>query len=369
MDVDNNKSNKKAVIRYAGAFIAWVIGSGFATGQELLQFFTSYGYSSYGVVILNLIGFIFISQILFTTGFDKKSDTSFNHFKYFCGEKLGTFYSLLIPVTLILIMSVLLSGAGATLSEYYGINHYIGTAIMAVMVLGAYLIGFERLVKVVSKIGPVIIAFLLLIGMLTIFRDYRNFTEVSNYKAALKVTQSSPHWIISSILYLSLNFLSGSTYFTQLGRTSNSRKDAKYGAIWGAVALILSIAIINTAILLNAENVALLAIPVLYLAGKISYALGAAFTIMLILGMFSSCSAMMWTVCNRFTLGGAKGNRIFAAFITVFIFILGLFSFVELVGIFYPLVGYLGLLFIGCLIYKSINTNYISKYNKEKQSC
>ena len=50
------------VVTFAGAFIAWIIGSGFATGQEILQFFTSYGYYSYGVVLLNLLGFLFLGQ-------------------------------------------------------------------------------------------------------------------------------------------------------------------------------------------------------------------------------------------------------------------------------------------------------------------
>lgn len=248
-----NRQNKKAVIKFAGAFIAWVIGSGFATGQEVLQFFTSYGYLSYGVVLLNLIGFLFLGQVLLVTGYEHKTEKPFNQFKFFCGEKLGTFYSWLIPITLVLIMPVLISGAGATLSEYYRINHYIGSAIMAGMVLCAYLIGFERLIKIVSTIGPVIIIFSLLVGTITVIRDFDNFAEVSKYEAVLSESQSSPHWIISSVLYLSLNFLSGSTYFTELGLLSDNRKDAKYGALLGAIALVLSIAIMNSAILLNAE--------------------------------------------------------------------------------------------------------------------
>ena len=32
---EQNKCKPRAVIKFAGAFIAWVIGSGFATGQEL----------------------------------------------------------------------------------------------------------------------------------------------------------------------------------------------------------------------------------------------------------------------------------------------------------------------------------------------
>jgi len=53
---EENKCSKKAVVKYAGAFIAWVVGSGFATGQEALQFFSSYGYMSYGVLLINFIG-------------------------------------------------------------------------------------------------------------------------------------------------------------------------------------------------------------------------------------------------------------------------------------------------------------------------
>lgn len=34
-----NHINFKKVFKTAGAFMAWVIGSGFATGQEVLQFF------------------------------------------------------------------------------------------------------------------------------------------------------------------------------------------------------------------------------------------------------------------------------------------------------------------------------------------
>lgn len=355
-----NKCNKKAVVKFTGAFIAWVIGSGFATGQEVLQFFTSYGYFSYGIILLNLIGFLFLGQIFLVTGYEHKDETPFNHFKYFCGEKLGTFYSWLVPATLVFIMPVLISGAGATLSEYYGINHYIGSAIMAVMVLCAYLIGFERLIKIVSAIGPVIIIFSLLVGTITVFRDLGNFTEVSKYESILFESQSSPHWIISSVLYLSLNFLGGSAYYIALGKSSVNRNDAKYGGFFGAIALVLSITFMSTAILLNAENTVFLAIPVLFLAKKISYILGAIFSIVLILGMFSSCSAMMWTICNPFNIGGKRGNRIFAVFISTFTFVLGLFSFSELIGVFYPLVGYLGLLYIACVVHKGIKR--ISKY-------
>jgi len=358
---EENKCSKKAVIKYAGAFIAWVVGSGFATGQEALQFFSSYGYMSYGVLLINFIGFLFLGQVLLITGYEHKNVVSFNHFKYFCGEKIGAAYSGLIPFTLILIMPVLLSGAGSTLNEYYGVNRYLGSAVMAVLVLATYLIGFERLVKIISAIGPAIIIFSLLVGTISIANDYGSFAEVPKYRYQLSKLQTAPHWTISAVLYLSLNFLSGSVYFTELGKSADKRNDAKYGALFGALAIILKIAIMNTAILLNAENISTLAIPVLYLARKISYILGAVFSLVLILGMFSSCSAMLWSICSRFTRGGKRGNRIFAVSITIIAFVLSLFSFGELIGVFYPIVGYVGLIFIGSVIYKGIKNNVINK--------
>ena len=38
------KVNGLNVIKYAGAYIAFIIGSGFATGQEIIQFYTPHEY-------------------------------------------------------------------------------------------------------------------------------------------------------------------------------------------------------------------------------------------------------------------------------------------------------------------------------------
>ena len=43
------------VLKFAGAFIAFIIGSGFATGQEIMQFFTSNGLYSLGSIVISLI--------------------------------------------------------------------------------------------------------------------------------------------------------------------------------------------------------------------------------------------------------------------------------------------------------------------------
>lgn len=357
--MDKTPLNKKAVFRCAGGFVAWVIGSGFATGQEVLQFFTSYGFASYGIILINLVGFLLVGNILLTVGHQHREIEDFQQFEYYCGKGLGVFYSWLIPITLLPVMSVLISGAGATLSEYYGLNHYIGAMIMAVAILVAYFIGFDRLVKVLSFVGPSIIAFCLFIGAITVINDFANFDQIRSFEPALAASQSSAHWILSAVLYVSYNFLCGSVYYTQLGKTTASLREARAGATIGALLLIAAITVINTAILLNGGETAALAIPNLYLAKKISWIFGAVFSIFLVMGIFSACSAMMWTVCSKFATGREKTDRIIAFAVAGGTFTLGLISFGELIGVIYPIIGYLGFVYIIGVLKKKIHSGGI----------
>ncbi len=341
-------------IRIAGAFIAWVIGSGFATGQEMLRFYASFGLCGYGAVAVNLVGFLGMAYLLMRTGFEHKKERAFNHFQFFCGQNLGLVYTWLIIATLILLMPVLVAGAGATLYEYYCVPQPLGSAVMTALLLAAYLMGFERLIQVISSIGPVIIVFSLAIGCGAIAVDYGQFSRIGEYESALAPYQAAPNWFLSAVLHLSLNFFPPSMYFTRLGVFSaSSKQELRAGAFLGAFVVILCIAVMTTAILLNGSAAAGLDVPVLYLAQKLHPLLGTAFSITLLLGIFSSSSVMMWSICSRVTRWGKKGNVAFAFAVALFTYVVSLFSFGRLVAVLYPAIGYAGLLFIASVVYKS----------------
>ena len=216
------KVDRRNIIRIAGAYVAWVMGSGFATGQEILQFFTSYGYYSFVLLGINLIGFLLIGPMILQAGREHAGDPDYDHFVWFCGRRLGTFYSWFLPVSMFAGMVILISGAGATLQEYYGLNHYVGALLMAAMALAAYIIGFQRFVKIVSFIGPAIIAFSLLVGIVTVCRDFDGLSRVADGAAAMEARQPVPWWWLSGLLYISYNLCGGSKYYSALGMTAGS---------------------------------------------------------------------------------------------------------------------------------------------------
>ena len=47
----------KNVLKLSGAYMAYLIGSGFATGQEVMQFFASYGKAGIAGIVLSAILF------------------------------------------------------------------------------------------------------------------------------------------------------------------------------------------------------------------------------------------------------------------------------------------------------------------------
>lgn len=349
-----NKMNYKNVIRIMGAYVAWVMGSGFATGQEILQFFTSYGYKSFILVAINLAGFLIVGPAILEAGQKNKDDEGFMQFKYFCGEKVGAFYHWFVPISMFAGMVILISGAGATLQEYYGLNHSAGALVMSVLAFVAYVAGFRRFVKVVSFIGPTIIAFTVVVGLITVFRDFGGLAVVNQYETVMAESRPVKFWWLSGLLYIAYNLTGGSLYYTALGKSAATRKEAVYGAVLGTCALMLAILLMNSAILTNIGEAGALGIPTLYLAKKISYALGAVFSIILICGIFSACSAMLWTVSEKFVEQGAKKSYVFAGCISVGAFLLGLLPFAELIGAVYPYLGYIGLVYVSCVAYKRL---------------
>ena len=353
---NSEKINKRAVISFAGGFLGWLMGSGFATGQELLQFFSGYGFWGYAAIAVNLAGFSVIGGILVMTGYKNREERDFDQLQYFCGRRLGTFYSWLIPLMLIPTMAVLISGAGATLHEYYGMNHYVGAALMSILVLLAYLIGFQRFIRVVSMITPLIVIFSLTVGIAVICMDAGRLSDVPAYSEALASAKNSPTWYISGVLYISLTFLGGSSYYTALGSTGTSEREIKLGTAAGVAAMIVSITALVTAMLCNAGSIVSLDVPNLYLAGKVSPVLGGVFSIMLILGIFSACSAMMWTVCSKFRSGDddVKKSRRFAVCMGTAVVFLSLFSFSGLMSVLYPFIGYTGLVYMLCVLRKGV---------------
>ena len=347
------------VLKFAGAFIAFIIGSGFATGQEIMQFFTSNGLYSLGSIVISLILFTYLGATVMGTGYDYGGYEKYSPYKYFCGNKIGVFYEYFVPVLLFISVIIMISGAGATLKEYYGFNYYVGCAMMSILVLISFICGLDNLINVIGLIGPIIVIFSLIVGFIIIFKNIDGLTNITQIIDNVSIPKSGGNWIQSGIIYVSYNMVSGLFFFTSLGNSAESRKEAIYGAIIGSLLLMIVILVMNLALLSKIDEIYKLSIPTLYFAKSISPILGKIFSVVLLCGIFSTAAPDFWAVCNKFEKGRKNKSKIIAVIFSTIAFLGGLLPFEKLVGRVYPYTGILGIILFICIFIKQIRKRII----------
>src|SRR5699024_5385710 len=98
--------------------------------------------------------------------------------------------------------------------------------------------------------------------------------------------------------------------------------------------------------------------------------LGYVFSVIILLGIYSTAAPMLWTVADQFPIKSRRTYTILCLALTVVALIGALkLPFAELVGFVYPSIGYFGLVFFGMLAYRQISLRLRSNEKEERKDC
>ncbi|MEG0682715.1 MAG: hypothetical protein RR434_04245 [Raoultibacter sp.] len=350
------------VIRFAGAFVAFMIGSGFATGQEILQFFTAYGLWSIGGIFIAMVLFAWSGKTLMNYGYRHRGQTTEElaegSFRYYAGKYFGLFLSWFIPLFLFLVVIIMISGAGATIAQYFGAPTWLGSLGMAALIYITNLFGFKRIVDVIGAIGPVIIVFTIVIASFALAINPTGLAQVGQHAEVLagipNATQGAPLWMLAGALYVAYNATGSVPFFTQTGSLANSAREAKIGGILGGILLMTAALLLNLALLAYAPEVAALDVPNLYFAGLVSPLLSLLFAVIVLCGIFTTGAPMLWTATTRISMEDTPRYRITLTALTVLALIAGQLPYGTLMNIIYPYTGYIGIAFLALVALRQI---------------
>ncbi|MCC8166594.1 MAG: hypothetical protein LIQ31_10695 [Planctomycetes bacterium] len=346
------------VINLAGAMIAYLIGSGFASGQESLQFFTAYGtWGCLGAGVCAGLIYLFFSTTIMEDGRKLQLTQSNDIFRYYCGRYLGTFYEWYTPFFLFLVFVVMISGAGAILNEYYGLHPLVGRAIMAGLSLAVVLLGLNRMIDIIGKIGPIIIIFGIIVGLANIFLSHDGFATADQTLAAIEVNRAAPTWYLSGIIFAAFGCILAAPFLARIGATTRSTTEARLGGGLGAVTFIIACMVMAYGLMASIGDIYARNVPALILADKMFPAVGILFFLILFGAVFSTAVPMLWLTCNRISTDERSGKfRLSALVLTLIAFFGGQLPFATLVNTIYPFTGYLGILLIVCIGVRSVRS-------------
>ena len=351
------------VVKTAGAFIAFLIGSGFATGQEILQYFAAYGLKGLLTAGMMALLFIYVSASFSSAGYEQQFEKNSDIFKYYCGKYVGTAYDYFTIAFIFMSYVVMIGGSGATLNQHFGVPYVAGSLIMVVLSAATVAMGLGKIVDIIGCIGPVIVVLAVSLGVAAVLRDPSKIAVGSQLVLSGKVTllKAGTNWFTSASSYVGFCILWLICFLGAIGKSSHSRKEAIIGTSLGTVGFTAGCLAMMLGLLSHIDLVANTQIPALILAGTFSRTLATVFSAIIFLGIYTTAVPLLWQVVSRFAAEKTKKFWLLTVILAAVGCFVGLaLPFNRLVNIIYGINGYVGILLLLFIVVKDVKTYVLS---------
>lgn len=346
------KKERVTVFKVAATYIGTVVGAGFATGQEILQFFARFGiYGLWGLLIVTVL-FAAFGYIIMELGNMLHARSHMEIIQYAGGRVIGKVIDAIITVFLFGTFSVMIAGNGALFEQQLHLPSMAGNAIMAVLTALTVLTGINGVINSISFVVPFLLSAVLLNSILSIVQNPSNLNAVHPVAGGSGLFNN---WLLAAILYVSYNTVVSVAILGPLGNEAKDRKTIRNGAILGGLGLGFGAVLIYLALLGNLAEIKDLEVPMIYIAGKVSPVLQVLYAVVLIAEIYTTAVSSLYGFTSRIIdmkKRPVKGRYIVAGSTAVAL-VSSRLGFANLVRFLYPLIGYCGILILAAL---AVNT-------------
>ncbi len=332
----------RSTLRVAATYIGAVMGAGFASGQEIVQFFIVYREKG-------ILGILMAGGLFALLGFgalmiikQHRINSYQELFLILLGRRLGAVCEILITVFLFAGLVIMLAGSGAVFQEYFGLAPTLGILLTSLAVWIALASKGEG----VMWINTVLIPLKLLICVAVSFAVLSAVPPQVDAVSSLRVP--SRPWFISAVLYVSFNMTFALVVLASLGR--EIRGNVAGGALGGIGLGIFALAI-GLALFRYYPAVGGYQVPMVHIAFRVSPQMGIFYLLVLWFAMITAAVGNAFSFIKRVTRLSAVPYQAASLAALGAAVPLAHFQFSSLVAVVYPLFGYIGLLTLGPLIY------------------
>lgn len=344
------------IFKYASAFIGIIVGAGFASGQEILQYFTSFGHMGTVAALIATVLFAYLGMTLTRIGSRLQTVSHRDAIYTISGRIFGVIVDYIIIFTLFGVGVVMIAGAGSILHQQFNFPPFIGSLLMTVLIILTVMLNVEKVIAVIGSVTPFLILVLVLVSIYSLVTMDNSFSQLN--PIAQNVPTTLPNWFISSINYVSFNIAVGAGMSLVMGGTEENERTAALGGLFGGLGIGVLIMIAHLAIFSKVDVVAQYDMPLLKMMNDISPILGILMTLILFGMIFNTAVSMFYAFVARFVEMETKRSNVMIFLTGIIGFILSFVGFTNLVAELYPLIGYLGLFLIFALIYAPIKLKH-----------
>ncbi|EGT3599366.1 GerAB/ArcD/ProY family transporter [Clostridium perfringens] len=336
------------VFQVAFVFIGTIVGAGLASGKEITNFFTVYGYKSFFTIIMTGLFYIFLCNIISRISIKHSLNSYSEVINTVSPNILGKLTGIITTFYLISSASIILAGSGALLNQYFGIPKIIGSIFMAIIASLILMRETEGLVEINSIIVPSLIIVTTTLMILYVAFANDPITINSLVSSTPKLSKGV---FTSGIIYCGYNILCCCGVIVPLSNEVKSKKIMTWGIILGSVLLTIICIFINSMLMVNQPQIFQYEIPLLYIADRFGKPIQIMLLIIILAEMFSTEVSDVYSISKTLTKS-FKVKYKHAIFAVLIVAIpISLIGFSNLISTLYPMFGVLSLVFIVQCIY------------------
>lgn len=334
---------KIGVVNLGLAFAGCFLGAGYVSGQELWQFFGSFGVKGAAGLLLAAAVVFSVGVIMLLLGRltgEKQIDRLVVPWDI---PLLRAAVTVLEMVFLFGVGTIMSAGVGALAAQLFGVPAFVGSACFAILVAGVSLGGFSGMVSAFSATVPVLAAVTLVFGIMSVSE---NGVQLPSVDVGGSPMLGFP--IVAALSFACYNLFGGIAMLAPLGPYLRSKRSAVGGAAVGtAVLLIVAFSVLVS--VGAAPGSVSAELPMLALAQSRGAVWGVVYGVLLLLAMFGTALSSLVAFVGMLSAKSqriARSRGLFTAVCVLGMFLGSLFGFGDLIGVVYPVFGYCSSVFI-----------------------
>ncbi|MGO1949216.1 MAG: YkvI family membrane protein [Mycobacteriaceae bacterium] len=338
----------KEQLKISMAFLGLLVGAGFATGLEVIQYFASFGLTGLWGALLAGVVMAVAGAVILQLGSYFLAEEHYRVFRGIAHPAVSRFMDVVVVLTLFCIGFVMLAGAGSNLEQQFGMPTWIGSLIMTVLVMVTGLLDVDKVSDIIGGLTPLLIIAVIVGFVYTLFNLPASIGDAGDM-ASLEESPVSPWWL-SALNYNGLALLLGVSMSLVIGGNHADLRAAGRGGLLGGVVYTVLLALAAFTLLANIDIVAGDDVPMLTLFDSMHPVMAYAMVFVIFAMIYNTAIGMFYALGKRVT--SARPGW----YTPVFLALCGAGYAVSFVGFdtlmtyVYPVLGYLGMAMVVVLV-------------------
>lgn len=353
----------KRIWSIALAYVGVMIGAGVSSGQDLLQYFVSFGaWGLIGVIVLGVLHVGF-GRLMIALGSYYQSD---DHSVVLAEISHPVIYRILdiaLIITCFIFGFVMTAGAGANLNQQFGMPFWVGAFLCTALTIVVSFLDFKKIIGVIGVFTPMILVMIAVIFMTNVLGRHWDFAEMNRISQTIQSPFSSV-WM-SVVNYFAVCVMSAIAMAFVMGGSIFKINEAEKSGAWGGFMVGVIFFITTLILFANSDKVVKSDVPMLAIAKEVNPIFATLYAFVIFGLIFNTVFSLYYALGKRFAAGSEKRFKFFVTAFSLSGFLVSFMGFRQLVAVMYPVIGYMGLLMLVVLVVASYRKK--AKIRKEKE--